>query len=105
MAACTASIGANAIVAATIAAIAGCVKLCGIFIAGLVRITAAGGGAIGPRCTRSASDAVINCGASSIGGGEGGGGDAGGGYGPGSAEGSRRICAGIGRFQKLAGVN
>ena len=65
-AACTASIGANAIVAATIAAIAGRVKLCGIFIVGLaaVRIIAAGGGAIGPRCTRSASDAVI--GASSI---------------------------------------
>ena len=77
VAACTASIGANAIVAATIAAIAGCVKLCGIFIVGLaaVRITAAGGGAIGPRCTRSASDAVISCGASSIGGGEGGGGN------------------------------
>ena len=76
VAACTASIGANAIVAATIAAIAGCVKLCGIFIAGLaLRITAAGGGAIGPRCTRSASDAVINCGASSIGGGEFGGGN------------------------------
>ena len=76
VAACTASIGANAIVAATIAAIAGCVKLCGIFIAGLaLRITAAGGGAIGSRCTRSASDAVINCGASSIGGGEFGGGN------------------------------
>ena len=67
-AACTASIGANAIVAATIAAIAGRVKLCGIFIVGLaaVRITAAGGGAIGPRCTRSASDAVIGASSSIV---------------------------------------
>ena len=38
VAACTASIGANAIVAATIAAIAGCAKLCGIFITGLAAI-------------------------------------------------------------------